>query len=161
MSVQCNNGLGPKNGPKPTKGRQKLPLDIWLSVRSDLLKHMSRYGWVVSQELSVLPPTLSSRQMSVSVSLWCCGPAGRGGGNWCLLSQKLSQVHNLVIQAWVTIFSYTWMPPHWNLWEQRQDNWQDKENGKENPQNLPFLTEFWSKSLIFPYIFSIYGLLEW
>ena len=32
-------------------------------------------------------------------------------------------------------FFYSMMPPHWNLCEQRQDNWQDKENWKENPQN--------------------------
>ena len=30
--------------------------------------------------------------------------------------------------------------PHWNLCGQRQDNWQDKENWKENPENEPFLT---------------------
>ena len=38
-------------------------------------------------------------------------------------------------QAWVTIFFYSIMPHDWNLCEQRQDNWQDKENWKENPQN--------------------------
>ena len=31
-------------------------------------------------------------------------------------------------------FFYSRMTPHWNLCEQRQDNWQDKENLKENPQ---------------------------
>ena len=30
---------------------------------------------------------------------------------------------------------YLLMPPHWNLCEQRQDYWQDKENWKENPHN--------------------------
>ena len=31
-------------------------------------------------------------------------------------------------------FFYSRMTPHWNLCEQRQDNWQEKENLKENPQ---------------------------
>ena len=33
-------------------------------------------------------------------------------------------------------FFYSIMPPHWNLCEQRQDNWQDKENRIEFGENL-------------------------
>ena len=45
-------------------------------------------------------------------------------------------------------FFYSRMTPHWNLCEQRQDNWQD----------LNFI--FFSTFQLNPYIFSKYGLLE-
>ena len=54
----------------------------------------------------------------------------------------LNDPKNIYGHSWVTILFYSLMPPHWNLCEQRQDNWQDKKNWKENPQNKPFLREF-------------------
>ena len=44
-----------------------------------------------------------------------------------------------VLVSWKAMgdnFSYSQMPPHWNLCEQRQDNWQDKENRIEFGENL-------------------------
>ena len=38
--------------------------------------------------------------------------------------------------TWVTILFYSIMLPYWNLCEQRQDNWQDKENRIEFGENL-------------------------
>ena len=47
-------------------------------------------------------------------------------------------------------FFYSRMTPHWNLCEQRQDNWQDKENRMDSA--LPLIKET-SKSLLKETIF--------
>ena len=65
-------------------------------------------------------------------------------GPSCLYSKVDMLVFNLAMLSnskhkptpWVTIFFYSIMPPYWNLCEQRQDNWQDKENRIEFGENL-------------------------